>query len=156
MDVSHEQTKYDELNEQITENFTNLLQTITQFKTTITSLNQQLRTLEKNTKKQFRLMEREIQKRAPKGKRKPSGFAKPTIISDELCEFLNKPSGTELARTEVTQHLISYIKRHKLQKSDNKRHIQPDNKLSNLLGLQKDDTLTFFNIQGFMNKHFQK
>lgn len=154
--TQQEQTKYEELNTQISDNFNTLIETINNFKSTLTSLNQQLRTLEKNTQKQFKLMEREIKKRAPKGKRKPSGFAKPALISDELCEFLNKPSGTELARTEVTQHLISYIKKHNLQKPENKKHIQPDNKLTTLLGLQQDDTLTFFNIQGYMNKHFQK
>jgi chromatin remodeling complex protein RSC6 len=150
------QPKYEELHSQISETFDNLVNTIYGFKTTLTSLNKQLRDLEKQTQKQFRQMEREIKKRKPKGTRKPSGFAKPTLISDELCEFLNKPSGTELARTEVTQHLISYIKKNNLQKPENKKHITPDNKLSSLLGLKQDDTLTFFNIQGYMNRHFQK
>lgn len=150
------QPKYEELNIQISDTFNNIVNTITGFKSTLTALNKQLRDLEKQTQKQFRQMQKEIKKRNPKGKRKPSGFAKPTLISDELCEFLNKPSGTELARTEVTQHLISYIKKNNLQKPENKKHITPDNKLSSLLGLKQNDILTFFNIQGYMNKHFQK
>lgn len=150
------QNKYEDLNVKITDNFNNLIDTICNLKSSLTTLNKQLRDLEKDTQKQFRMMKKEIKKRTPKSKRNPSGFAKPAIISDELCQFLEKPAGTELARTEVTQHLISYIKKNNLQKPDNKKHIQPDTKLTSLLGLQQDETLTFFNIQGYMNKHFQK
>lgn len=156
MEEPQEIEKYDEINSKITENFDTLVNTISSFKTTLTSLNKQIRDLEKNTQRQFKMMKKEIIRRKPKSKRKPSGFAKPSVISEELCEFLNKPTGTELARTEVTQHLISYIKNHNLQKPDNKKHINPDVKLTSLLGIQNDEVLTFFNIQGYMNKHFQK
>lgn len=151
-----EEPKYEGIHSKITNTFSELLTTIGNFKQQITHLQKQIRTLEKTTEKQFRTMEKEIKKNKPKGKRKPSGFARPAKISDELCEFLNKPPGTELARTEVTQHLISYIKTHNLQKSENRKHIIPDNKLLMLLGLGEQDELTFFNIQGYMNKHFQK
>ena len=51
-------------------------------------------------------------KKSKKGnvKKEPSGFAKPTLISNELCDFLSKPNGTEMARTEVTKYLTQYIK----------------------------------------------
>lgn len=137
-------------------NFTELVETISGFKQMLTKLQNQIRILEKNTNKQMKQMQKEIKKRAPKHKRKPSGFAKPTKISNELCEFLEKPLGTEIARTEVTQHLISYIKNHNLQRPSNKKHIEPDNKLVDLLGLNDNDELTYFNLQGYMNKHFQK
>ena len=29
--------------------------------------------------------------------RPPTGFAKPSLISEELCKFLNKPSGNKMA-----------------------------------------------------------
>ena len=31
-----------------------------------------------------------------KGNRKPSGFAKPSKVTNELCEFMNKKEGTEI------------------------------------------------------------
>jgi chromatin remodeling complex protein RSC6 len=89
-------------------------------------------------------------------KRTPSGFAKPALISDELCSFLGKPSGTEMARTEVTKHITSYIKENNLQNAANKREIAPDAALKTLLNIGKGDTLTFFNLQKYMKVHFPK
>ena len=89
-------------------------------------------------------------------KRPPSGFAKPALISDELCCFLGTPSGTEMARTEVTKLITSYIKEHNLQNAANKREIAPDAKLKNLLNINKGDVLTFFNLQKYMKVHFPK
>ena len=56
----------------------------------------------------------------------------------------------------LRQYLISYIKEHKLQNESNKSFIKPDKKLSELLNTDKGDNITYFNIQGFMNKHFIK
>ena len=71
---------------------------------------------------------------------------------------MNKPEGTEIARTEVTKTLVCYIKENNLQEKtkDSKNKIIPDDKLKNLLGLNIDEItdLTFFNIQKYMNKHF--
>ena len=93
-------------------------------------------------------------------KRAPSGFAKPGPISKDLCKFLNKPLDTEIARTEVTKHLTAYIQQHNLQNPKNKKQIQPDSKLSKLLGkLQpedKDKGYTYFNLQKYMKHHFPK
>ena len=89
-----------------------------------------------------------------KGNRKPSGFAKPTKVTKELCEFMNKEEGTEIARTEVTKSLIDYIKLNELQNKENTKLILPDDKLKFLLGLNDTDELTFFNLQKYMNKHF--
>jgi chromatin remodeling complex protein RSC6 len=61
-----------------------------------------------------------------KPKRAPSGFAKPTEISHELCDFLGKEYGTEMARTEVTKYLTQYIKQHNLQEPADKRKIKPN------------------------------
>jgi chromatin remodeling complex protein RSC6 len=47
-------------------------------------------------------------------KKAPSGFAKPTLLSDEICEFLNMDKGCMLARTEVTKHINQYIKKNNL------------------------------------------
>ena len=95
-------------------------------------------------------------KQASKNKgppRKPSGFAKPSKITDKLTEFMNKDSGSLVARTEVTRFLINYIKENSLQKVDDKRIIKPDEKLLDLLGSGEDE-ITYFNLQKYMNKHF--
>jgi chromatin remodeling complex protein RSC6 len=88
--------------------------------------------------------------------RTPSGFAKPTKLSDELCAFLGVPAGSQLARTEVTRVLNEYIKKNSLQDTNDKRTIVPDAKLSSILKLQGGDKLTYFNLQTYIKHHFQK
>jgi chromatin remodeling complex protein RSC6 len=62
--------------------------------------------------------------------------------------------GDKVARTEVTKYLSSYIKQHNLKSQENGRVIVPNEELGNLLGAKEDETITFFNLQRFMNKHF--
>ena len=81
---------------------------------------------------------------------------KPTKISDELAKFLEKPVGSEMARTDVTREINTYIRAHKLQDKDNGRKINPDTKLATLLKLKKTDELTYFNLQRYMSPHFYK
>ena len=88
--------------------------------------------------------------------RAPSGFVKPTRISDELAQFLEKPSGSEMARTEVTRDINKYIRMHNLQDKDNGRKINPDTKLAALLKITGGEELTYFNLQRFMSPHFAK
>jgi chromatin remodeling complex protein RSC6 len=85
----------------------------------------------------------------------PSGINKPCLLSDELCKFLDKPSGTEMVRTDVTKELYAYIKDKKLQDSTSKLLIHPDKHLQNLLGIDETHKLTYQNIQTYMNKHYQ-
>ena len=99
-----------------------------------------------------------LEKRINNKKKNPSGFAKPSNISTELCSFMNKPPGTKVARTDVTKYLINYIKEHKLQDRTNKKTICPDNKLNNILKCNDNsvEPITFFSIQRLMNRHFIK
>lgn len=123
------------------------------FKTQVTALQQQLRALEKATRRQVKDLKKEASKSKNRGNRAPSGFAKPSKISNELCTFMGKEEGTEVARTEVTKFVIAYIKHNSLAES---KDIKPDEKLAVLLGLQEHDNVTYFNIQKYMNKHFIK
>ena len=124
-----------------------------EFKNLLKILKLKIVALHKQSSKKINLLEKKLQKKNKKRKN-PSGFAKPSKISSELCSFMNKPPGTKVARTEVTRYLINYIKEHKLQDDANRRSICPDEKLSTLLDVKKN--ITFFSIQSFMNKHFIK
>lgn len=123
-------------------------------KSYVSVIQQELKTLEKGLKKEMRELKKEASKPKNKGNRQPSGFAKPSKVTKELCEFMNKAEGTEIARTEVTRALVAYIKENKLENVNNSKIIQPDDKLKNLLGLENGNELTYFNIQKYMNKHF--
>lgn len=132
--------------------------TLTLFKMQINSIQQQIKHTEKNVKKELTTIKKDKKKDIIKQKRSPSGFAKPTMVTKELCEFMDQPEGTQIARTEVTKALVSYIKSNNLLEQDtsSKNIIIPDQKLKNLLGVEVEDLigLTYFNIQKYMNKHF--
>lgn len=141
--------------QQFASQFEGVLSTLTAFRSQITMLQNQIRGLEKQVKKQIKTLAKEAKKNKQKGNRKPSGFAVPSKISPELCEFMQKPSGSEVARTEVTQFIISYIKDNNLPCATNRKIIKPDEALKKLLG-NGDNELTYFNLQRYMNKHFIK
>ena len=123
----------------------------------ISSLKSEYRTLEKKWTREVKTAQKQSSKRKRKaGNRAPSGFVKPTKISDELASFLGKEKGTEMARTDVTREINTYIRAHKLQDKDNGRKINPDTKLAALLKLKKTDELTYFNLQKYMSPHFAK
>ena len=123
----------------------------------ISSLKTEYRTLEKKWTREVKTAQKQSSKRKRKaGNRAPSGFVKPTKISDELASFLGKEKGTEMARTDVTREINTYIRAHKLQDKENGRKINPDTKLATLLKLKKTDELTYFNLQKYMSPHFAK
>ena len=122
----------------------------------IASLKTEYRTLEKAWSKELRTSQKTNKKKKRSGNRAPSGFVKPTKISSELASFLEKPEGTEMARTTVTREINAYIRTNLLQDKSNGRKINPDAKLAALLKLGKTDELTYFNLQKFMSPHFAK
>ena len=89
-------------------------------------------------------------------KRFPSGFVKPSLISDKLAIFLGKPVGTKMARTDVSKEINTYIRVHGLQCPYNGRRIYPDEKLRKLLNIDNGVELTYFNLQKYMKHHFHK
>ena len=133
------------------------LSKLNELSATIASLKSEYRALEKKWVRELKTAQKTNAKRKRKsGNRAPSGFVKPTRISDELAKFLEKPAGTEMARTDVTREINKYIRSNNLQDKENGRKINPDSKLSTLLKLKKTDELTYFNLQKYMSPHFSK
>ena len=141
----------------LTEQSLEFLAKLQQLGVLISSLKTEYRNLEKKWTRELKTAQKQSTKRKRKsGNRAPSGFVKPTRISDELAKFLEKTPGTEMARTEVTRDINKYIRTNNLQDKANGRKINPDNKLAALLKLKKDEELTYFNLQKYMSPHFAK
>ena len=136
--------------------FTALLAQLSALRSQLTTVTTQVRTLRKRADRELKQAQKQGRKKRKSGNRAPSGFVKPTKISVELATFLGKAKGTEMARTEVTREINSYIRQHKLQDPQNGRRILADAKLRKLLKLGKNDELTYFNLQRYMSPHFAK
>ena len=141
----------------ISTQFISVLNTLGTLKTDITSVQNQIKLLEKTVIKQQKNFEKQNKKNKKNKKAtKPSGFALPTPISDELSTFMSKDKGTLVARTEVTRYIIEYIKKKKLQNPNNGQLIVPDEALKKLLEVKEGESLSYFNLQKYMNRHFHK
>lgn len=118
-----------------------------------------LRTKQKQLKKAISKMESKMLKKQNKKSvpRQPCGFAKPSSVSKDMCEFLKIPEGSLASRTQVTKKLIQYIKDHQLQGQVNRREICPDDVLYKLFGdAARGQVITYFTMQKYMNHHFIK
>ena len=93
-------------------------------------------------------------KPTPNPNRPKTGFAKPTKLSPDLCDFLGVSHDTEIARTEVTRLINNYIKDKSLQDPVNKRQIKLDEKLHKLLNPPAGEVVTYFTLQSYMKVHF--
>jgi chromatin remodeling complex protein RSC6 len=127
-----------------------------QLTTMISTLKSEYKTLEKTMARELKNAQKSSSRKRKSGNRQPSGFVKPTRISDELAQFLGKIIGTEMARTAVSKEINAYIQANKLQDAKNGRIIHADKKLTELLKLKAGDELTYFNLQKYMKHHFVK
>ncbi len=89
-------------------------------------------------------------KTAKKGARKASGLTKMTYnVSAELEAVVGSKS---LTRPEIVKKLWAYIKSHKCQDAVNRRMINPDAKLSKVIGNKPVDMLK---LAGHISKHIK-
>lgn len=122
-----------------------------------TTLKQDFKTLARSVERELKAAQKaSAKKRRSSGNRQPSGFIKPTLITDELASFLGREKGTEMARTEVSKEINQYIRQKKLQDENNGRIIRPDPALKKLLRVGDNEELTYFNLQRYMKHHFVK
>ena len=112
-----------------------------------------LKVLSKEYDKQQKIIEK-AQKKRQNAKNSPSGFAKPNKISDELCDFIGVPHGTEKSRTDITRFINTYVKEHNLNKPENKRFILPDDKLKKILNVGDKEDINYFILQKLISHHF--
>ena len=133
--------------------FDTITDKICYFKKELTQLQNEVRKMKKKTASKVSKLEKQL-----KGKRKKrqvkSGFAAPTSVTPELCEFMGRPQGSKIARTEVNQFITKYVKDHSLQDNADKSKILPDAKMKLLLKLGETEELDFFTIQKKINHLF--
>jgi chromatin remodeling complex protein RSC6 len=84
-------------------------------------------------------------------KRKASGLTKMTYsLSSELQAIVG---GKKLTRPQIVKKLWVYIKSKKCQDTKNRRMINPDKKLAEVIGKKPVDMLK---LAGHLNKHIKK
>lgn len=143
--------------------FSNLNKSFQSLNSQISQLKSDFRQVEKQVTREMRVLDKmNARRNKNKGNRAPSGFVKPTKISDELAVFLGKESGSLMARTDVTKQITAYIRANDLQDKTNGRLILADDKLKKLLKYNEKDVtdpkqqLSYFNLQRFLSCHFEK
>ena len=143
------------LEDNISSQLETLLGTISGLVTQLKTVQAEVKTLQKNYNKVLKDHNKTLQKRKTTN-RQPSGFAKPSKISEEMAKFLSLDASVEIPRNQVTKLINQYIIEHDLRNEADKRQIQPNKELSKLLNLKGDEQLSYFNLQKYMKHHFIK
>ena len=131
----------------------NIIDKVNSLAGVIKDIQTHLKSLSKEYDKQQKIIEK-AQKKRQNAKNSPSGFAKPNKISDELCDFIGVPHGTEKSRTDITRLINAYVKEHNLNKPENKRFILPDTKLKKILNVGDSEEINYFILQKLISHHF--
>jgi len=130
---------------------------VSELKLEVSTLSEIVKKITADNKKMTKQLKKLIKEAEPEDKPKRiNGFAKPMKMSAELCKFLGVDRLTEMARTEVTKAITTYVKEHGLQNPNNKRELILDAKLKTIIQPDDDTTVTFFNLQKYMSKHYVK
>jgi chromatin remodeling complex protein RSC6 len=137
----------------LSQQLTSLLLSVTEVMSQLKSVHSEVKVVEKNYGKLLKDHDKTTNKRR-RQYRKPSGFAKPSPLSDEMTEFLGLEKGVEIPRNEVTKLINQYLVDNGLRDETDKRKILPDKKLTILLNLKGDENLSYFNLQKYIKHHF--
>jgi len=124
---------------------------------TVSELISEAKRLEKKSAKVQKLADKRRRRKVVEGEEgKParvSIFQIPTGLTPELCAFMGRPAGSLESRSNVTKFITKYVSENNLK---NKHDINGDAKLLKLLKLTKEDKLTYFNLQKYLNVHYIK
>ena len=124
---------------------------------TVSELISEAKRLEKKSAKVQKLADKRRRRKVVEGEEgKParvSIFQIPTGLTPELCAFMGRPAGSLESRSNVTKFITKYVSENNLK---NKHDINGDAKLLKLLRLTKEDKLTYFNLQKYLNVHYIK
>lgn len=144
----------DDKSDKTGENILNLLvDKVNNLATQLKEAQNLIKLLAKEYDKQQKVIDK-VQKKRQNAKNSPSGFAKPNKISNELCDFIGVPYGTEKSRTDITRFINAYVKEHNLNKPDNRRFIIPDAKLKAILNVKDGEEINYFILQKLISHHF--
>lgn len=139
-----------------------MMASLTELNAQISEMKEMFSVLEKKAKKLSHAVDMVIKKEQKTGakvkkERKPCGFAVSSKVSPEMCEFMGRKEGELISRIEITQYLNKYIKEKDLENPENRQNIMPDEGLWKILGEEaRNEKITHFTIQKYLNKHFLK
>jgi chromatin remodeling complex protein RSC6 len=133
--------------------FASLTEKVNSVTAQIKEIQNMIKLLSKEYDKQQKIIDK-VQKKRQNAKNSPSGFAKPNKISNELCDFIGVPYGTEKSRTDITRFINAYVKEHNLNNPNNRRFIIPDAKLKVILNVKDGEEINYFILQKLISHHF--
>ena len=137
-------------------NLLNLTSTLTELLKQVKNVQNDMKVIQKQYNKVSKEHEKMLKKKINSKNNKPSGFAIPSSLSDEMLDFLGLEKGIKVPRNEVLKLINKYIVENELRQEEDKRNILPDKKLKKLLNVKKNDKVTYFNLQSYLKPHFIK
>ncbi len=148
------------MNTEVPHNMEKMVASLNEVNTQINDMREMFSILEKKAKKLSHAVEMVIKKEQKTGskvkkERKPCGFAVSSKVTPEMCEFMGRKEGELISRIEITKYLNKYIKEKDLENPENRQNIVPDENLWKILGEEaRNEKITHFTIQKYLNKHF--
>ena len=148
--------------EVVPHNMEKMIASLNEVNAQISDMKELFGVLEKKAKKLSHAVEMVVKKEQKTGakvkkERKPCGFAVSSKVTSDMCEFMGRKDGELISRIEITKYLNKYIKENSLENPENRQNIVPDDKLWKILGEEaRNEKITHFTIQKYLNKHFLK
>lgn len=109
-------------------------------------------------KKATGLRRKKVQKDPNVPKKPPTGFVKPSKVSDELSDFLGLPRGELLSRPSAASKITEYADKHGLKNPNNGHEFDltkpGGEELAKLFRITNDKTVSFYNLQTYLKLHF--
>jgi upstream activation factor subunit UAF30 len=150
------------MNTEVPHNMEKMVASLNEVNAQINDMKELFSLLEKKAKKLSHAVDMVIKKEQKTGskvkkERKPCGFAVSSKVTPEMCDFMGRKEGELISRIEITKYLNKYIKEKDLENPENRQNIVPDENLWKILGEEaRNEKITHFTIQKYLNKHFLK